>query len=106
MKNIIFTVLTLGVLSFLAAPVIAGGPMHSNIVQVSHPYHGGHHGGYHGGGYGYHVNYPPVCGYGPVVRPYPVYPRVYYPPVYRPYYYYPRSSFYYATPGFSVGVGF
>jgi hypothetical protein len=113
MKRIILTIAVIGILSVLVAPAMAGGGVHNNIILVSHPYygkpHGGYNGGYYGGhygnGYGYRAYYPPVYGYAPYVTRFPQ-PVIIYPPVVRPYYYCPRNSFYYDTPGFSIGVGF
>jgi len=106
MKRIVITIAVLCMFGVLAAPVMAGGGMHTNIVQVSHPYYGGHHGGYHGGWNGYRVYYPPVRVYRQVVTRYPGYPVEIPPPVYSQYNYYPSSGFYYSSPGLSIGVGF
>jgi hypothetical protein len=110
MKRIILTLAVLGVFGILVSPVLAGGGIHANIVQVGYPHyggpHGGYHGDYHGGWNGYRAYYPPPpCGYAPYVTRFPPHPPMIYSPYVRPYYY-PSNSFYYATPGFSIGVGF
>jgi hypothetical protein len=122
MRSIILSFAVLGVLSILAAPVMAGDAVHSNIVQY---YHGGYHGNYHanyhpvshgayyGGWNGYRGYYPQTFVSPVVVSPLvtsPMFPprAVIYPePVYQPYYgYYPSAGFYYSSPQFSIGVGY
>jgi hypothetical protein len=125
MKPIILGIAVLGVLSILSAPVMAGGPVHSNIVHVTQYYHGGYHGPYHapyhanyhasyhpvyhgayyGGGYPVYVQ--PAWGYPVVASPlFPPHPSMFPQPVYEPYYNYPSASFYYSSPELSIGVGF
>jgi hypothetical protein len=125
MKPIILGIAILGVVSIVSAPLMAGGPVHSNIVHVNQYYHGGYHGGYHanyhpvhygtyyGGWNGYRAYYPRTFAAPVVVSPMvtsPLFPprAVIYPqPVYQPYYgYYPSANFYYSSPGLSIGVGF
>jgi hypothetical protein len=123
MKPIILGIAVLGVLSILSAPLMAGGPVHSNIVHVNQNYHGGYHGPYHanyhasyhpvyrtayyGGWNRYPVYSPPVWGYPVVTSPlFPPHPPRFPQPVYQPYYNYPSANFYYSGPGLSIGVGF
>jgi hypothetical protein len=110
MKRIMLTISVIGIFFVLAAPALAGGGMHSNIVQVNQRYygggHGGYHGGYHGGWNGYRAYYPPVIVYRQDTRLFPNHPEMVPMPVNGPYYYYPSSSFYYSSPRFSIGVGF
>jgi hypothetical protein len=105
MKRIILAIAVFGMFGILTTSVMAGG-FSANIVQVSHPHYGGHHGGNYGGWYGPRAYYPPVYVRHSYMARYAPPPPIYYrPPVYRSYYY-PRSNFYYASPGFSIGVGF
>jgi hypothetical protein len=119
MKPIVLGIAVLGVLSILSAPLMAGGPVHSNIVHVNQYYHGGYHGPYHapyhanyraayyGGWNGYQVYNPPVWAYPVVSSPlFPPHPSIFQQPVYQPYYCYPSASFYYSSPELSIGVGF
>jgi hypothetical protein len=101
MRTILILLTSVCVLGLTAAIADAGGPHYAvgmNVVPVAH---------YYPGAYYAHHGY---C-HRPYVYPAPVY--VQYPVVYapRPYprcygYPAPRSTFYYATPGFSIGVGF
>jgi hypothetical protein len=86
--------------------------MASNIVQVNYGHHYGPHGRYYGGWSGPRVVYAPGAFYRPVIRYpsvsgyFPYHPSLFPPPCYYGGYYYPRGSFYYASPGISVGIGF
>jgi hypothetical protein len=95
----ILTILTcVCVLGLTVAVAQAGGPHHGVAVKVVPA------GYYHGGYYAHHGYYAR-----PYVYPAPVYvpyPAVYVPrPYVRPCYTYPSATFYYSTPGFSIGVG-
>jgi hypothetical protein len=121
MKRITLTITVIGIFFVLIAPVLADGGRNVNVVQVNQRYYGGGHGGYHSGyhggyhggyqgGYyggwnGYRAYYPPVITYRQDTRLFPNHPEMIPNPV-GPYYYYPQSSFYYSSPGFSIGVGY
>jgi hypothetical protein len=109
MKRLALIIAVLSITYVFANQVLADdGYYDNNIVQVNHPYYGGHHGGYNGGyrgGYNaYRVYRPPVIEY--VVPYYADVPAMFAPPRMNPYYYQPRGGFYYNSPRFSVGVGY
>jgi hypothetical protein len=100
MKRVMLTLMVLGILGVLAAPVLAGGPGY---------HYGGHYGGHYGynGGWGmYRAYYPPVYVYNSPARMFPYHPAIPPLPIAAPYYYYPSTSFYYSSPSFSIGFGY
>jgi len=119
MKRIILSIAVFGVLGILAAPALAGGP-YPNIVHGNQYYHGGYHGNYHAGYHEvYHGHPGPYYGGRVVMSPItfwnyrgptsifpPPPPPFVRPPIYPTYYYQPEASFYYASPGLSIGVNF
>ena len=120
MKRIILSIAVFGGLGILAAPALAGDWPYPNIVHVNQYYHGGYHGNYHAGYHEVYRGHPgPYYGaavvQGPITfwnwrgptsifppPPPPLVGQPFYPTYYNP----PEASFYYASPGLSIGVNF